>query len=85
MLDATRADPLSDSQLERLVRLTLGKRALFGVETNKAVVACVTAAKADGDDTARTPGVAFQFARIRQPKWRLEPKDESEDRPRGLP
>ncbi len=80
VLDAARGDPLSDSQLERVVRLTLGKRAPVGVETNKAVVACVTAAKAGGNDALRTPGAAFKFARIRQPKRRLEPEGEIENR-----
>jgi hypothetical protein len=46
VLDAARGDPLRDSQLERVVRLTLGKRAPVGVKTNKAVVACVMTAKA---------------------------------------
>ncbi len=81
MLDAAIADPLSDSQLERVVRLALGKRVPVEVEAIKAVVACVAAAKAGSDDAPRTPGAAFEFARIRQPKRRLEPEDKGENRP----
>ena len=83
MLDAAIADPLSDSQLERVVRLALGKRFPVEVEAIKAVVACGAAAKVGRDDTPRTPGAAFEFARIRQPKRRFEPEDEIEDRPPG--
>jgi hypothetical protein len=81
VLDATRGNPLRDSQLERVVRLILGKRAPVAVKTNKAVVACITTAKAGGDDVPRTPGAAFEFARIRQPKRRLEPEDKIENSP----
>jgi hypothetical protein len=83
VLDAAAADPLSDSQLERVVRLALGKRVPVGVEAPKAVVACAAAAKVGGDDAPRTPGAAFKFARIRKPKRRLETEDESENRSPG--
>ncbi len=69
VLDAARGDPISDSQLERLVRLTLGKRAPFGVETGKAVVACITAVKAGNGDAAQAPVAAAEFAHGRQPKF----------------
>jgi hypothetical protein len=39
VLDAATADPLSDSQLEQVVRLALGKRVPIAVKTDKAVVA----------------------------------------------
>jgi hypothetical protein len=80
VLDAATADPLSDSQLERVVRLALGKKVPVAVEAGKAVVACAAAAKAGGDDAPLTPGAASEFARIHQPKRRLETKDESENR-----
>jgi hypothetical protein len=78
VLDIATADPLSDWELERVVRLALGKRVPVAVEASKAVVACATAANASGDDVSRTPGAVF--ARIRQPKRRMEPEDESENR-----
>ncbi len=58
VLDAAMADPLRDSQLERVVRLALGKRVPITVEANKAVVACAVAAAAGGDEAPRTPGAA---------------------------
>jgi hypothetical protein len=58
VLDAATADPLSDSQLERVVRLALGKRVPVTVETSKAVAAYAAAASAGGDDTSWTPGAA---------------------------
>ncbi len=79
VLDAATSDPLSDSQLERVVRLALGKRVPIAVKASKAVVACAAAAKAGGDDAPRTPGAASKFAHVRQPKRRLEPEDESEN------
>ncbi len=80
VLDAATADPLSDSQLERVVRLALGKRVPVAVETGKAVVAHAAAAAAGGDDASWTPGAAAEFTRIHQPKRRLEPENESENR-----
>ncbi len=74
------ADPLSDSQLERVVRLALGKRVPVAVEASKAVVAYAAAAKASSNDAPRTPRAASEFARIHHPKRRLEPENESENR-----
>ncbi len=50
MLDAATADPLSDLQLERVVRLALGKRVPITVETGKASVVHATAAAAGSDE-----------------------------------
>jgi hypothetical protein len=62
VLDAARGDPLSDSQLERVVKLTLRKLAPVRVESDKAVVACITAAKTGVGDTSRTPALPGVFA-----------------------
>jgi hypothetical protein len=80
MPDAATADPLSDSQLERVVRLALGKRVPATVETGRAVVVHAAAAAAGGGEASRTPAAAAEFTRGHQTKRRLEPEDESENR-----
>jgi hypothetical protein len=80
VMDAARADPLSDLQLERVVRLALGKRVPTTVETGKAVVAHAGATMAGGGDKSRTPAATAEFARVHQAKRKLEPEDESESR-----
>jgi hypothetical protein len=80
VLEAAKAGPLSDSQLEMVIRLALGKRVPVTIEASKAVVACAAAPKASGDDAPCTPGAAFKFARMHQPKRRLEPEDKNENR-----
>jgi hypothetical protein len=80
VMDAATADPLSDSQLERVVRLALGKRVPTTVETGKAVVAHAAAAMSGGGGTSRTPAAAAEFVRSHQTKRKMEPEDESENR-----
>jgi hypothetical protein len=50
VLDAARGDPISDSQLERLVRLALGKKTCPEAKTSNAVVACIPIFKEIGGD-----------------------------------
>ena len=64
VLGAAIADPLNDSQLERVVRLALGKKVPATVETSEAVAAHATAAAAGGDEAFQTPGSASEFTRI---------------------
>jgi hypothetical protein len=81
-LDAARGDPISDSG-ERLVRLALGKRTSPEVKTSRAVVACITAAKAGDSNAAQAPGAASEFDRGREPKRRLDTDGEAESCPSG--
>ncbi len=81
VMDAATADPLNDSQLERVVRLALGKRVPTTVETGKAVIAHAAAAVAGGGGTAQTPAAGAEFIRSHQTKRKTEPEDEGESRP----
>jgi hypothetical protein len=85
MLNAATADSLSNSQLERVVRLALGKRVPATVETDKAVVAHAAAAIAGGKDASPTPPAAAEFTRVHQAKRRLESRTRVRIIPRNLP
>jgi hypothetical protein len=74
---------ISDTQLERLVKLALGKRTSPEVKTDKAVMACITVAKTVGGHTVQAPGAASEFAHGHQPKWRLGPEDKAGNRLSG--
>ncbi len=52
VLDATKGDPISHSQLERLVKLALGKMTYPRDRGGKAVVACVSATEGAGSGKA---------------------------------
>jgi hypothetical protein len=61
VMSATTADPLSDSQLERVVRLALGKRVPATSETGKAVAANATVAAAGGGGSSQAPTAVAEF------------------------
>jgi hypothetical protein len=48
VLDAARGDPISDSQMERLVKLALGNKTYSKVKGGKASAACVIPIQKDG-------------------------------------
>ncbi len=78
VIRAATTDPLSDSQLERVVMLALGKRVPDMSETSKAVTAHTAAAAAGGRDSSRA--AAAEFISGHQVERRMESKDEGEDR-----
>jgi hypothetical protein len=80
VMDAATGDPLSDSQLERVVRLVLRKRDPTMVETGEAVAAHA-ATTAGGGGSSQTLAAAADFIRSHQIKQRAEPEDEGESRP----
>jgi hypothetical protein len=79
MRDAT-TDPLSDSQLERVIRLALGKRVPAASTTSKAAVVHDAAATTSGGDSSQTPAPAVELTDGRQAERRVESEDESESR-----
>jgi hypothetical protein len=82
-MSAATADPLSDSQLEQVVRLVLGKRVPATSETGKAVAAHTAAAVAGGGDSSQAPAAVAESICGHQIERRAEPEDEGEDRPSG--
>jgi hypothetical protein len=74
------ADPFSDSQLERVVRLALGKRVPVTSEPSKAIAAHTAAAAVGGGDSSRTPAAAAEFISDHQVERRTESEDEGESR-----
>jgi hypothetical protein len=76
---AAMKDPLSDSQLERVVRLALGKRVPAASKAGKVAAAHVAAAAADGGDSSRAPAAAAKFTGNHQTGQRMESEDESEN------
>jgi hypothetical protein len=83
VMSAETADPLSDSQLERVVRLALGKRVPATSETGKAVAANAAAAAAGGGGSSQALAAVAEFICGHQIERRAEPEDEGEDRPSG--
>ncbi len=78
VMTAVTTDPLSDSQLERVVRLALGKRVPTTSETNKVAVASAAAATAGGGDPSRASAPAAEFIGDHQAEPRMESEDEGE-------
>jgi hypothetical protein len=74
------ADPLSDSQLERVVRLALGKRVPATNEADRVAAAYAAAAAAGGGNSSRTPAAAAELVSDHQAEQRMESGDESESR-----
>jgi hypothetical protein len=81
VMRAATADPLSDSQLERVVRLALGKRVPATSETCKAAVAHTTAAVAGGGGSSQAPVSVAEFICGHQIERRTESEGEDENRP----
>jgi hypothetical protein len=80
VMRAATTDPLSDSQLERVVRLALGKRAPAASTTSKAAVAHAAAATTSGGDPSRASAPAVELTDDHQAEWRVASEDESESR-----
>jgi hypothetical protein len=80
-LNAARKDPISETQLERLVKLALGMKTLPEAKTGEAVMSCITIAEAGGTDTTQAPGAASEFTHGHRPKQKLDPGHEAEDCP----
>ncbi len=81
VMDAATADPLSDSQLEQVMRLALGKRVPATVEGGKAVVAHAAAVMVGGGGSSQASAAEADFIRSHQIKQKAEHEDESEGRP----
>jgi hypothetical protein len=77
---AVTTDPLSDSQLERAVRLALGKRFPVTNEARMVAAAHVAAAAAGGGDSSRAPATAAEFTGDHQAERRMESEDKGESR-----
>jgi hypothetical protein len=91
VMRAATTDPLSDSQLEQVVRLALGKRVPAASTTSKAAVAHAAAATTSGGDSSRASALAVELTDDHQAERRVESEDESESRasdptrPKGSP
>jgi hypothetical protein len=80
VMRAATTDPLSDSQLERVVRLALGKRVPAASTTSKAAVAHAATATTSGRDSSRASAPAVELIGDHQAEQRMESEDESESR-----
>jgi hypothetical protein len=80
VMRAATTDPLSDSQLERVVRLALGKRVPATSEPSKGIAAHTAAAMAGGGDSSRAPAAAAEFISNHQVERRMEFEDKGENR-----
>jgi hypothetical protein len=80
VMRAATTDPLSDSQLERVVRLALGKKVPAASTTNKAAVAHVAAATTSGGDSSRALAPTMGLIEDHQAERRVESEDEGESR-----
>ncbi len=80
VMRAATADPLSDSQLERVVKLALGKRAPAASATSKAAAAHAAPAVTGGGDSSQASAPAMELTEDQQAERRVESEDESESR-----
>jgi hypothetical protein len=80
VMRATTADPLSDSQLERVVKLALGKRVPPAGATSKAAAAHAAPAVTGGGDSSQASAPAMELIQDHQAERRVESEDESESR-----
>jgi hypothetical protein len=80
VMRAATADPLSNSQLEQVVRLALGKRVPATSVTGKAVAAHTAAAVAGGGGSSQAPAAVAEFSCGRQIERRTEFEEEGENR-----
>ncbi len=80
VMRAGTADPLSDSQLERVVKLALGKRFPAAGATSKATAAHAVPAAVGRGDSSQASAPAMELADNHQAERRVEPEDESESR-----
>ncbi len=91
VMRAATTDPLSDSQLERVVRLALGKRVPTASTISKAAVTHNAAATTTGGDFSRASAPAAELTEDHQAERRVESEDESESHasdptgPKGSP
>ncbi len=74
------ADPLSDSQLERVVRLALGKRVPAMNKADRVAAAHAAAAAADGGNSPQTLATTVELIGDHQAERRMESGDEGESR-----
>jgi hypothetical protein len=79
MMAAT-ADPLSDSQLERVGKLALGKRVPTAGATSKVAAAHAALAATGSGDSSQASAPAMELADNHLAKRRVESGDESESR-----
>jgi hypothetical protein len=80
VMRAATADPLSDSQLERVVKLALGKRVPAAGATSKAAAAHAAPAVTSGGDSSQASAPVMELTEDRQAERRMESEDESESR-----
>jgi hypothetical protein len=80
VMRAATADPLSDSQLERVEKLALGKRVHAAGATSKAAAAHAAPAATGGGDSSQASAPAMELADNHQAQRRVESEDESESR-----
>jgi hypothetical protein len=80
VMRAAATDPLSDLQLEWVIRLALGKRVPAASTTNKAAAAHATATTTGGGDSSRASAPAAELTDDHQAERRMESEDESEGR-----
>ncbi len=91
VMRAATADPLRDSQLERVVKLPLGKRVPAAGATSKAATAHAASAATGGGDPSLASAPAMEPAGNHQAEQRVESEDEGESLasdltgPRGSP
>jgi hypothetical protein len=77
---AATADPLSDSQLERVVKLALGKRVPAAGATSNAAAAHAAPAVTDDVDSSQASAPATELTEDQQAERRVESEDDSESR-----
>ncbi len=80
VMRAPTADPLSDSQLERVVKLALGKRVPATGATSKVAAAHAAPAATGGRDPSQASAPAVELADNHQVQRRAESEDECETR-----
>jgi hypothetical protein len=80
VMRAVTADPLSDSQLERVVKLALGKRVPTAGRTSKAAAAHAAPDATGGGDSSQASALAMEPANNHQAERRVGSEDESESR-----
>jgi hypothetical protein len=91
VMRAVTADPLSDSQLERVVKLALGKRVPAAGATSKAAATHAAPAATGGRDSSQASAPAMELADNHQAERRVGSEAESEShasdptRPEGSP
>jgi hypothetical protein len=80
VMRATTADPLSDSQLEWVVKLALGKRVPTAGATSKAAAAHATPAATGGGGLSQASAPAMKLADNHQAERKVESEGEGESR-----